>query len=160
MALLVKPEQNPSVKDQAKQTQDFDAKYLIIVVTRVWPLFCNMVQDDFGSSLKKVKFSRIFGCCMMLYDAVLICHAHLFDLLFQTTIQHAATYCNRVAKCVLYCVEMLRAFAQLLRNISQHDPTTKVVICCVVASVWPGLKGSWNKMLRFGPFTRQRPSVS
>ena len=63
-------------------------------------------------------------------------HAHYFDLLFQSTIQHVATYNNRMAKrtqhvvpnnVALGCVEMLRAFGQLLQNISQHGPCVEIL---------------------------------
>ena len=89
-----------------------------------------------GSSLKMVKFfSQHFRCCMMLYS-----FAHVRATLLRRStrtssvcaIQHVATgwpdVCNMLGHVVpnnvaICCVEMLRAFGQLLHNILQHGPT-------------------------------------
>ena len=96
---------------------------------------CNMLRVV-GSSLKMVKFfSQHFECCMMLYSFGHV-RATLLRRNTRTSsvcaIQHVATgwpnVCNMLGHVVpndvaICCVEMLRAFGQLLHNILQHDPT-------------------------------------
>ena len=91
-------------------------------------------------------FKQHFECCMMMYSFGHV-RATLLRRSMRTSsvcaIQHVATgwpnvfnmlghvVPNNVAIC---CVEMLRAFGQLLHNILQHDPTLLRYVglkCCV-----------------------------
>ena len=109
-----------------------------------------------GSSLKMVKFfSQPFW---MLHDVVLFCnivtpeHAHLFRLRHPTccnkVVKRRATCCAQqfcAMRFALCCVEMLRAFGQLLHNISQHDTT----MLQDLASVWPIARLMCSQIITF-----------
>ncbi len=127
----------------AKRRQHFHATDINIVA--------HSMLDNVGSSLKMVKFFsqhlatflNVAWSCTRLATFAQHCCAGARALVRNCAIQHNATYCNRVAKRVqhvvynnvaLCSVQMLRAFGQLLHNISQHDPTMLGYVafkCCV-----------------------------